>query len=64
MSITDINQEFGDGLGEYLYDQFHNDLAGVNRGGTDINAALRMAYDVYQEDNRPATCRRGGFRTW
>lgn len=47
MSVADINQEFADSLGEYLLDYFQNDRANVNRGGTDISAALQLAFDIY-----------------
>jgi len=49
-SVAQIVSQFGEGaahLPTYLYDYFTNDHGGVDRGATDINAALKLAREIY-----------------
>jgi hypothetical protein len=47
ISVREIKTQFGDGLGEYLYECFRTDKAGIDRQRTDIGAALQLARDIY-----------------
>jgi hypothetical protein len=46
-SVAEIIQEFPSGLGEYLFEYFRTDAGNIDRGYTDITAALRLAREIY-----------------
>jgi hypothetical protein len=48
-SVTQINQEFGTGLGDYLFDYFDSDKGGIGRSATDITAGLRLAREIQDQ---------------
>lgn len=48
--VSEIISQFGEGavyLPTYLYDYFTNDHGGVDRGATDLSAALKLAREIY-----------------
>jgi hypothetical protein len=47
ISVSEIQAQFGDSLGDYLYRCFENDKPGIDRRYTDITAALQLARQIY-----------------
>jgi hypothetical protein len=59
-SVRSIVDEFGTGLGHYLFDYLENDRGGLDRTRTDISAALKLALTITNDATNDAGFTRFG----